>query len=135
MTPGMFGGGIAAYAGRRPQALGGPVRLVGPREGKGEDGGSRARFRAWTRPLSRLNRHMGARAAPWSPQAAAGSAGRVAGLWFPSPSAGRGPASRFLSVRPVPAAAQHRLGIDLKSRSLGCTPSQPRDLSIYFFLV
>lgn len=128
-TPGLFGRGTAAYAGRRPQALGGPVRLVGPREGKGEDGGSRARFRAWTRPLSRLNRHMGAQAAPWSPQAAAGSAGRVAGLWVPLPLRGSGPCL-LLPFR----ASRPRRGprMDLKPRSLGCTPSQPRDLSIYF---
>lgn len=94
--------------------MAGPARAFGPQLGRAA--GSTA---AWER--GRL---------PWSSQAAAGNAGRVAGFRLPSPSALRSPFLPASSRHVQPRCGGHQLPIDLKFTFFGVhAPSAQR----YFF--
>lgn len=71
--------------------------------GEGEDGGSRAGFRAPARPRRRLNRRVGARAAPLVLPGRRGERGPRGGVSAPLPLRTSEPLPPgFLSARPAP---------------------------------
>lgn len=132
--PGPTRGGRRLLGRTRAAAAAAAARWAGG--GESEDGGFRAGFRAPARPLRRLNRRGGAKAATLVLPGRRGARGPRGWASTPLPLRTSEPLPpRFLSARPALAAAEHPFPIDLKFTFFGVHAPSPQGFYVLGFFL